>query len=364
MKTDNYPYFTLSVDRQSLFKIGKIFLLSFLFLATLYVAWIALTEFQLVSLPLLFSILLTFLLDPPVCYLESKGFSRAKATFLIFLAILLVVIISIIFLYPILTSQIENIQAQLEGDFLKERISTIVQSLQNKLPFLAEGENSAGLMEKVENALATFQKQILNFAIGLFSSLSNIVIIPFITFFLLKDGPSVKKAIIAKVPNRYFEMVLNLLHKIELQLGGYIRGQLLDAFLIGMLAIIALFILGIDYYFFIGAVAGLANLIPYLGPVVGAVPAILVSLMQDPSLTPILGIIIAFAIIQLIDNIVISPLVVAKSVNIHPLVVIFVIFIGQRMLGVLGMLIAVPVTGILNVIIKETIWSFKSYRLL
>ena len=89
-----------------------------------------------------------------------------------------------------------------------------------------------------------------------------------------------------------------------------------------------LYILDIDYYFFIGAIAGLANLIPYLGPVVGAVPAILVSLMQEPSINPILGIIIAFAIIQLFDNVVISPLVVAKSVDIHPLVVIIVIFIG------------------------------------
>ena len=219
---------------------------------------------------------------------------------------------------------------------------------------------------KLESAVEKFQKNMLNFALGLFSALSNVVIIPFITFFLLKDGPKMKKAIIERVPNRYFEMVLNLTYKIEQQLGGYIRGQVIDAALVGILSIIALKFIGIDYYFFIGAIAGLANLIPYLGPVVGAVPAILVSLMQnpDPSLTPILWIIVAFAVIQLIDNIIISPLVVAKSVNIHPLVVIIVIFIGERLLGVLGMLIAIPVTGILNVIIRETIWSFKNYRLL
>ncbi len=219
---------------------------------------------------------------------------------------------------------------------------------------------------KLESAVEKFQKNMLNFALGLFSALSNVVIIPFITFFLLKDGPKMKKAIIERVPNRYFEMVLNLTYKIEQQLGGYIRGQVIDAALVGILSIIALKFIGIDYYFFIGAIAGLANLIPYLGPVVGAVPAILVSLMQnpDPSLTPILWIIVAFAVIQLIDNIIISPLVVAKSVNIHPLVVIIVIFIGERLLGVLGMLIAIPVTGILHVIIRETIWSFKNYRLL
>jgi len=364
LKIENYPYFTVSVDRQSIIKIGKIFSLILLFTTALFLVWIALTQFQAVSLPFLFSILLTFLLEPPVIYLERKGISRTKATFFVFLGVLLIVILSLILLFPALTNQIENIQQQLEGDYLNERIKVIVNAVQEKFPFLAEEEGQEGLATKVEHALASLQEQILNFAMGLFSALSNVVIIPFITFFLLKDRPAMTKRLIQKVSNRYFEMVLNLQYKTEQQLGGYIRGQMLDALIIGILSIIALYILNIDYYFFIGAIAGLANLIPYLGPVVGAVPAILVSLMQDPSINPILGIIIAFAVIQLIDNVVISPLVVAKSVDIHPLVVIVVIFIGERLLGVLGMLIAVPVTGILNVLIRETIWSFKNYRLL
>ena len=360
MKEENYPLFSVSADRKTLQKAGKIFLFLFLFVVSIAAIWVALTEFQSFSLPFLFSILLTFLLDPLVGYLESKGFSRTKATFVVFVVILLVFVITIWLLFPILLEQIKTIQEQLQGDYIKERFSIIIQDLEQNFTFL-EGKD---LNQKVGPALETVSEQMLNFALSLFSALSNVVIIPFITFFILIDGPGMKKGIIARVPNRYFEMVLNLFHKIEQQLGGYIRGQMIDAFWIGLLSVIALYIIGVDYYFFIGAIAGLANMIPYLGPIVGAVPAILVSLMQDPSFSPILMIIIAFAVIQLIDNVVISPLVVAKSVNIHPLVVIIVIFIGERLLGVLGMLIAVPVTGILNVIVKETIWSFKNYRLL
>ncbi|HHM24365.1 MAG TPA: AI-2E family transporter, partial [Bacteroidetes bacterium] len=132
----------------------------------------------------------------------------------------------------------------------------------------------------------------------------------------------------------------------------------------GVLSIIALYLLDIPYYILIGSIAGLANLIPYFGPIVGAVPAIIASLMHNPSLTPILWIAVAFAVVQLIDNVLISPLVVAKSVNIHPLVVIVVIFIGEQLLGLMGMLLAVPITAILKVMIQETIWSFKHYRLL
>lgn len=360
MNEKNYPLFSLSADRKIIQKTGKIFLFLCLFLSISLAIWIALTEFQSFSLPFLFSILLTFLLDPPVDYLESKGFSRTKATFIIFLVILLIVVITIWLLFPVLLNQIKTIQTQLQGDYIEQRFAIIIQDMETKFSFLKDQD----LSQKIKPALEKVSEEMLNFALGLFSALSNLVIIPFITFFLLKDGPSAKKNIIARVPNRYFEMVLSLLHKIEQQLGGYIRGQMIDAFWIGVLSIIALYFIGVDYYFFIGAIAGLANMIPYLGPIVGAVPAILVSLMQDSSFSPILMIIISFAVIQLIDNVLISPLVVAKSVNIHPLVVIIVIFIGEQLLGVLGMLIAVPVTGILNVIIKETIWSFKNYRLL
>jgi len=150
---------------------------------------------------------------------------------------------------------------------------------------------------------------------------------------------------------------------VELQLGGYIRGQLIDAFLVGLLSILALYLLDVPYYILIGSLAGLANLIPYFGPIVGAVPAVVVSMMHNPSFSIVLWIALAFAIVQLIDNILISPLVVARSVNIHPLVVIVVVLIGERLLGILGMLLAVPVTAIANVIIRETIWIFRNYRL-
>ncbi len=360
MNEENYPFFNLAIDRRSIQKAIKIFIIFFTFVLLLTASWIALTEFKDVSLIFLFSVLLAFLLDPPVGRLESRGLSRTNATFIVFLVILLIIAGGIYLLFPILSHQIKSIQAQLQGDFIKQRITLVIQGFQDKFTFL-QGSDLTGKMSSV---LATIQENLLNFALGLFSALSNLVIIPFITFFLLKDGPRLKKGIIARTPNRYFEMMLNLLYKTELQLGGYIRGQLLDAFWVGLLSVFALKIIGVDYYFFIGAIAGLANMIPYLGPVVGAVPAIMVSLMQTTSFSPILWIVIAFAVIQLIDNVVISPLVVAKSVDIHPLVIIIVIFIGEQLLGVLGMLIAVPVTGILKVLVKETIWSFKNYRLL
>ncbi len=363
MNGNDSTFFTVSVERGPIAKAFKIALFSLFFLAILYLAWISLTQFQAISVPFFLSVILMLLLEPPVNFLESKGMSRFQATFIIFIAIILIIAVTLVSIFPVLRDQVQAIKDQLGSGQISERISELAASLEQKLAFLGGGTET-NMSAKLESAMAGFQKNLLSFAVGILSAFSNVIIIPFITFFLLKDGPAMKKKMIEKVPNRYFEMVLNLLYKIELQLGGYIRGQLIDAFLVGVLSIAALYFLGIKYYILIGAIAGLANLIPYFGPIVGAVPAIFVSLMHTPSLTPIIWIAVAFALVQLIDNVVISPLVVAKSVNIHPLVVIIVIFIGEHLLGILGMLIAVPVTAILNVVIKETIWSFRNYRLL
>jgi|Deesub1362B_J571_1020462.scaffolds.fasta_scaffold06102_3 predicted PurR-regulated permease PerM len=330
---------------------------------SLLALWIFLTKLQSISIPFFLSVILSLLLEPPVNFLESKGLGRLQAILIIFAGILIVILIAILAIWPALITQVHAIRDQFTVTDLSGQIESLSSLLEKKLQFLGAAFTAENINLKIQALFTEFQSRLLKFAIGILSAFSNLLIIPFITFFLLKDGPAFKKRVIQAVPNRYFEMVLNLIYKIEQQLGGYIRGQLIDAFLVGILSIIALSILGVPYYILIGALAGLANLIPYFGPVVGAVPAIVVSLMHNPSFSIVLWIAVAFAIVQLIDNIVISPLVVARSVNIHPLIVIVVVLIGERLLGVLGMLLAVPVTAILNVILRETIWSFKNYRL-
>jgi predicted PurR-regulated permease PerM len=190
-----------------------------------------------------------------------------------------------------------------------------------------------------------------------------IIIVPFITFFLLKDGRTIKKALIQLVPNRYFEMSLSLLHKTGLQLGRYIRGQLLVSSIVGTLSIIGLYTLGIPYFFIIGAIAGMANMIPYFGPIVGSIPGVLVAIMEKGTMEAVIGVIIVFALVHLLDNILISPIIVSRSVHLHPLLVIIVIIIGSNVAGIVGMLVAVPVFAVLQVIVKEIIWSFQNYRL-
>ncbi|HDL78845.1 MAG TPA: AI-2E family transporter, partial [Bacteroidetes bacterium] len=345
-------------------KFSHVALLALLSVAVIWALIEMVVHFRELMILFVLSALLTYLLDPVVTFLETKGLGRTLATLLIFLILGIFVAWGVYILLPKLTGQVNAIGKNLQNGSMKGVFSNWDTFLREKLAFLGSPETVQNIIDKIRTALVQFQEGLFKLALSLFSALSDLAIIPFITFFLIKDGPAMKKALIKAVPNRYFEMSLNLIHKTDRQLGHYIRGQMIDAFLVGVLSIIALYILDINYYFFIGSIAGLANMIPYFGPIVGAVPAIVVSLTQNSSLTPVIWIAVAFTIIQLIDNVLISPIVVARSVEIHPLLVVVVILIGGQLMGILGMLIAVPAASILIVIVKEIIFGFKNYRIL
>lgn len=364
MTKDTENSFYLEVNRSELRKVLHIGLLVLLAAFTIWLSVVMVVQFRELTILFVLSILLAYLLDPLVGYLETLGLSRSSGTLIIFALVAGIIAWGLAVFLPAISSQASSITKYLQSGEISGMVSKWDKTLQERLAFLGNPEMAQNISEKIQTWIVKFQEGIFKFALSLFSALTDLVIIPFITFFLIKDGPAMKKAFIQAVPNRYFEMSLNLVYKTNQQLGNYIRGQMIDAFLVGVLSVIALFFLHIDYYVLIGSVAGLANMIPYFGPIVGAVPAIVVSLSQNPSLMPVVWIAVAFAVIQLIDNVFISPLVVAKSVNLHPLLVVVVVLIGGQLLGILGMLIAVPVTSILNVIIKEVIYGFKNYRIL
>jgi putative permease len=172
--------------------------------------------------------------------------------------------------------------------------------------------------------------------------LTSLIIIPFVVFFLLKDGRKIKKLLIEYVPNKYFETSLVLFHKINQQVSNYIRGQLVDNFIVGILAIISLYLLRVNYSFLIGAVLGMVNLIPFVGPLMGLAFGSLLILVDTGSTVDLLKFVGVFACIRVLDDIIIWPLALSKTVHVHPLMVIILIMLGGFFHGILGMLLAVP----------------------
>lgn len=308
---------------------------------------------------LIISALIAYILDPLAGRLESSGMSRTMATLIVFSGLMAILIGFILLLLPVITQEVKELQAAFAAGEVQIFFKKTESLLQERLAGL--GISNLNLTERLQTFFSRFGEGLLGYLLNVVSIITNLVIIPFIIFFLLKDGQQIKKQLISLVPNRYFEFSLNLLYKMDLQLGNYLRGQFLDAFIIGILSITALWILGINYFFVIGAFAGLANLIPYIGPIAGAIPAIIVSVVQTGNFSMVPWIVLAFAIVQLADNVLVQPIVVAKTVNMHPLLVLLVVIIGGQFMGILGMILAVPVTGVLKVIIQETYSSYKQY---
>ncbi|RMD89580.1 MAG: AI-2E family transporter [Calditrichaeota bacterium] len=306
------------------------------------------------------ALFLAFLLDPLVTFLENNGIERLWAVILVFLVIFLVGGVLFKFFAPVIVSEIQGLSKGAQSQSPEEIMRLIQTKLGDKFPIL----NNPSLQKELTGIIEKFVKKSFSAVFGMISATVSVVMVAFITFFFLKDSRNMKKALISWVPNRYFEMSLNILHKTSTQLGRYIRGQLLVAGIVGALSITALYILHIRYAFFIGTIAGLANMIPYFGPIVGAVPAIIIALIDTGSLGVVITVAVAFACIQLFENVFVSPFIVSKSVSLHPLTIIIVILIGGQLWGILGMLLAVPTASIIKVTVQELYWGFKNYRIL
>ncbi|MBN1348254.1 AI-2E family transporter [candidate division KSB1 bacterium] len=348
------------INRKTLIAIMK----SIVAIIVLYLAFTILPYTRQVFTPFILSVLLTFLLNPLVKFFERNGLNRLAAVLTIMILLSLVIATLVILLSPIVSREIQSIASGLENKTPTEVFDRLMVLLKREIPLMKNPEISREIMEKTTAIVYELLNQSINIIPNIFSGVITLVLIPFMTFFLLKDGRRIKKSLIQMVPNRYFEMALSLTHKIDRQLGSYIRGQLLVSIVIGTLSVIALSILNVPYYFFIGVLAGAANMIPYFGPIAGAVPAVILNFVDKGTFNAAIMVVIAFAVIRLIDDTVVSPNILGRSVEIHPLVVIIVIFIGSEMFGLLGLLLCIPVTGIIKVTAQELIWGFKNYRLI
>ena len=312
--------------------------------------------------------LFSILLSPIVDFLESKGLKRGWAILTVMILILAILGFSFSLIIPGIIQTVESLTSKLQSDVIID-ISARVEAFFEKN--FSNAELARNVTAKFNEIGIKLLENLGEFFKNVGSIFASMIIIPFITFFLIKDSRQFKRSVISMVPNKYFELSLNILHKVDNQVGKYIQGQAIDALIVGILSIIGLFIINlifhgpIPYIIFIGMLAGLANLIPYVGPVVGAIPALALAILNNP---PHLGlvliwIVIMFILVQAIDNALISPMVVSKSVNMHPLTVVAVVIIGGRIAGAIGMLLAVPFTGIIKVTVSQIIWGLKSYGL-
>ncbi len=184
-------------------------------------------------------------------------------------------------------------------------------------------------------------------------------VVPFITFYFMKDGRRMVQAFIRIYPESYQAQMTDVFREIQQVLSRYIRGQLLMSCIIAVLTFLGMWIMGVPYPMVIGLLAAVTEWIPIVGPIVGAVPAILLGATVDLSLS--LKVLIFYIVIQQIDSHLIMPQVMGAVISLHPVVIVIALLIGGTLFGVAGMILTVPVTAVLQIVCKH-IWFYNTYK--
>lgn len=324
-------------------------------------AVLAYTLFTIGSIVALFllAVLFAFIISPAVSLMERYGVPRTVAASVAFVLFFGCVGIALYLISPFLYDEFAQIREIVSVGELRKGVRLTERFLTRNLAFLGVGKMSIGPI--VADWVSALFDNVFSIASSLVGLLLFVVMMLISTFFLLKDARVLKKSIIAVVPNRFFEMAMSVLHKIEWSLGAYLRGILLDAFIIGVLSTVALWMIGVPNFFLIGIIAGCANLVPYLGPPTAALIAAVVSVVTTNSLSQVPLIIFVFSVIRLFDDSVVQPLTISQSVRLHPLIIIFALLIGGQLFGIIGMLFAVPFVGVMKVILSEVYHGLERY---
>ena len=342
------------------FSSNKPFLKVLILIALIVVSfWIA-SYFPELVLTIIISVLLAFILKPIVRFLEFRlALKRSIAIALVFLFIGGIIAFLAIELVPVAMDKIKEMYMTCKTFPFEQKLSEVTKNIAAKVPFV----HQATINQKVEGLIQSGLESIGELLASATGFLVNIVIIPFITYFILADGDKAVKKFVEKIPNKYFEMSLNVIYTLQKELVSYLRGLMLESCIVGILTIIGLTIIGVPYGLLIGTLAGIANIVPYLGVIFGAGIAIFVSLVQFGSFQMLVPILILSLVIRLVDDLALQPLCFGKTLDMHPVAVVLVLLIGHQLMGVAGMVISIPIATILRVTATETYWGLKHYSI-
>ena len=178
-------------------------------------------------------------------------------------------------------------------------------------------------------------------------------------FYLLRDFDHIVARLGRLIPPRFYSKTTEVVKEIDDVLSQFVRGQLMVATLMAILYSIGLYLCGTPLSLLIGIMAGYANLVPYLGVVVGFLPAVILTFLQTQDWVPLLGVVAVFGVVQAIEGFLITPRVVGDKVGLHPVIIMLAVLIGAELFGILGILLAVPVAAILNVLMRRGVEVYR-----
>ncbi len=331
-------------------------------LALLVLAGLLLTYSSSVFMQLFIALGLAYILNPAVRLLERRGISRVAGILIVFGAALVLGGGFLCFLIASISAELSSLQPNLPG-YAQRLYQLTPPAVKSYLGIeTPEGisRQLAALLSQAQSLSPDLVRPLLNLIQQAFSSTVSLIlaflgylIIPVYLFYLLADFPRMGAALESYIPERHRAWVREKLAQVDLVLSGFIRGQLSVCAILALLYSAGLYLIGIDLAIAIGTLAGITFIIPYVGTILGIVLSLLMALLKFHDLLHPLLCLGWFGLVQALEGMVITPRVVGDSVGLHPLAAIVALLIGGQLFGLMGMLLAVPVTAVLLVFLRS-----------
>lgn len=314
-------------------------------LLLVYFAWLI----QDILAILFVTLILSSAIDPWIDWMQKRGVPRGVGISLVYILLLGVISLVVYLIIPPIASQF----SQLTGD-LPNYLSRFDQFLSRFRDYTSEHgwlDNIKGSVGSTASNLQSAAGNVFTTIVGFFGGLFSLVIILVITFYMVVEEKAIRKLIWSLTPNDKQEYVMDLVNRMQTKMGLWLRGQLILCLVIFALTYIGLSILGVKYALLLALIAGLTEFIPYLGPILGAVPAVFLAFSQSPTLA--LFTVVLYVVIQQIENNFLVPKIMQKAVGLNPIVSIVVIMIGFSIGGVMGALLSIPVATAGTVLVED-----------
>ena len=314
--------------------------------------------------PVILALVLYYLINPLINVLESKfHVNRIISITFVFIIILALLVWGVMSLIPFVQSQVDSLvknwpqywnsmNKSLQDMFSDPKLHLVRQRLI---------ETNSSVTKSFEKSMDQILPQTMNNLSSAVSVLTNVIVIlmtaPFILFFMLKDDKKFKESIIKFMPNRIKKSVGDMISEISQSLSSYITGQLTVAFWVAVMFFVGYLIIGQRYALILGIVAGILNLIPYIGSTLALIPSLVIAAFIAPSM--VLKVIIVFIVEQTVETRVISPIIVGNKMQMHPVTTILVLLVSAGMYGLVGMIAGIPIFAILKIICTRFFNWFK-----
>ncbi|MEI4789798.1 AI-2E family transporter [Bacillus sp. FJAT-53060] len=316
-----------------------------------------------IALPIILTGVVYYLLNPIVNLLERFRVKRIYSILLLYIVIIGIITITIVAIIPFLQAQTMSLFHNFPKyvDTVEDQIrqltgSNFINQVQNTMNFNVSELVSKASSQATKILESTFTG-VGTFLGALTEIIISIITVPFILFYLLKDGKKLPDYFLKFIPYKLRDHTHIVLHEMNHRLSSYIRGQIIVSFCIGFLLLIGYMIIGLDYALLLAIIAACTSVVPYLGPTIAITPAIVIALVTSPVM--LLKLIIVWTVVQLIEGKFISPQVMGKNLQIHPITIIFVLLTAAKLFSLVGVIVAIPTYAVLKVITTHLFDWFK-----